>query len=276
MRININFLQTGGVPLTNDLMAQIMDAIATYNVLSDLAGNLTILSGCVQTGQNISEGVVVVDGDVLYFEGGTIVPTVYVHTEQITKTFEDQTDKILIEKKTLKFGNGSVNYSWSDFTKLKTLKEIQLLAENSVSQNAFNTLKGRVDLLEMKTAPIINGGIVMIWRKPLSEIPAGWKECTDYRGKTIVGRDPNDTDFSLLGSTGGSKTREILRANLPNFRLNSSALQPYGSNSGNGGFDGGNSYWNYKNVQSEILGDGTALQIMNPHRIVEFIEPNLP
>lgn len=274
MRYIFKFLQTGGVPLTNDLMALIEEAYGIFEVLGDLSGNLTILSGCELTGQNVGPGVLAIEGKLYYFEGGAIVPTVYIHTEEIPKTFEDQTTKTLIEKKTVRFGNGAFSYNWADFIKLETLKAVQAKVNASASQQDFTALKAEVELLKLKTAPIQNGGIVLVWRRPLSEIPAGWKECKEFRGKTIVGRDPDDADFSLLGTTGGTKTRSIARANLPNFRLNSTALQPYGSNSGNGGFDGGNSYWNYKIILSDALGDGVALNIMNPHRIVEFIEPN--
>ncbi|MEI7486864.1 MAG: hypothetical protein WCJ72_05550, partial [Chryseobacterium sp.] len=112
MKLNINFLQTGGVPLTNDLMGDIMSAVKFYDVLGELAGNLTIISGCEIVGTNVSPGVVAIEGDLLYFEGGAMVSTVYIYTEQIAKTFQDQVDKILIEKKTVRFGSGTVNYNW--------------------------------------------------------------------------------------------------------------------------------------------------------------------
>lgn len=54
MKLNINFLQTGGVPLTNDLMGDIMSAVKFYDVLGELAGNLTIISGCEIVGDRKS------------------------------------------------------------------------------------------------------------------------------------------------------------------------------------------------------------------------------
>ena len=274
MRININFLQTGGVPLTNDLMAQIMDAISTYNVLGDLAGNLTILSGCVVTGQDVSPGVVVVDGDVLYFEGGTAISTVYVHTEEITKTFEDTTDKVLIIKKTVKFGSGTTNYNWADFKRLKTLKEIQELAENGVTQIDFDALVERVEVLEMKTAPIINGGVILSWRKPAGDIPAGWKECEDTKGKLLLHCDPNDVDFSNLGNAGGNKKITQTIGQMPKHKHKYTRTQPWSSGSG-GGFSGGGNQFNIDgNIDTSEVGNNEPMNIMNPYRIVLFIEPN--
>ncbi len=99
MQYNFKFLQTGGVPLTNDLMSLIDEAYGIFEVLGDLSGNLTILSGCDITGTNVAPGIVSIEGKLYYFEGGSIISTVYIHKEDIQKTFEDQTTKTLIEKK---------------------------------------------------------------------------------------------------------------------------------------------------------------------------------
>ncbi|MBB4807469.1 hypothetical protein HNP38_002775 [Chryseobacterium defluvii] len=273
MRININFLQTGGVPLTNDLMATIMDAILTYNVLGDLAGNLTIISGCTITGQNVSPGVVIIDGDVLYFEGGTIVSTVYVHTEEFTKTFQDTTDKVLIIKKTVKFGSGATNHNWDDFIRLSTLKELQIELDGKADQTQVDNHEDRLIVLEKKTAPIINGGIVWAWFKPVAEIPAGWKECTNVRGKTIVGWNPNDNDFSTIGNSGGSKTVQLTVGQLPKIKFQYTRTLPWAAGS-SGGFGGGGNQFNISTQDTNELGNNTPINIMIPHTIAAFIEPN--
>lgn len=274
MKLNINFLQTGGVPLTNDLMQDIMSAIQLYDVLGSLAGHLTIVSGCEITGTNVSPGVVAINNEVLYFEGGGVVPTVYIHTEEIQKTFEDQTDKVLILKKTVKFGSGTTNYNWDDFFRLKTLKEIQIKAFNSASQADLDVIKQDVELLKLKTAPIINGGVVLAWMKPVSEIPAGWKECTDFRGKTIVGWNPNDTDFSTLGTNIGEKTHTLTRPELPDFGMSFQlGLEKVGTGNRNAlSRQGGNEF-------TQWISSGGQNQPHNniqPSRIAIFIEPNLP
>lgn len=274
MKLNINFLQTGGVPLTNDLMQDIMSAIQLYDVLGSLAGHLTIISGCEITGNNVSPGVVAIGNEVLYFEGGGIVPTVYIHTEEIQKTFEDQTDKVLILKKTVKFGSGTTNYNWDDFFRLKTLKEIQIKAFNSASQTELNEVKQDVELLKLKTAPIVNGGIAWAWFKPLNEIPAGWKECTDIRGKVIVGLDPNDPDFLNLKATLGTKTHTLTKPELPDFGLSFQlGLEKVGTGNRNAlSRQGGNEY-------TQWISSGGSNQPHNniqPSIIAYFIEPNLP
>lgn len=42
-------------------------------------------------------------------------------------------------------------------------------------------------------------------------------------GVTPIGYNPNDTDYSAIGKTGGSKTKTIAKENLPNYTLYSAA-----------------------------------------------------
>ncbi|BFO64133.1 phage baseplate protein [Chryseobacterium sp. KCF3-3] len=275
MRYNFKFLQTGGVPLTNDLMSLIEEAYGIFEVLGDLSGNLTILSGCDITGTNVTPGIVAIEGKLYYFEGGSIVSTVYIHKEDIQKTFEDQTTKTLIEKRTVRFGSGAVNYNWADFVKLKTLKEIQSKVDNSVSQDDFDALVTRVEVLEMKTAPIINGGVVWAWFKPVAEIPAGWKECIDIRGKVIVGLDPNDVDFSTLKGTIGAKKHTLTLAEMPSH---SHRTPTFANGSASGNAVGHPDNWidNNRKVESDYVGGNQPHNNIQPSIIAYFIEPNLP
>nr|WP_315032477.1 hypothetical protein [uncultured Chryseobacterium sp.] len=276
MKYNFKFLQTGGVPLTNDLMALIEEAYQIFEVLGDLAGNKTILSGGEIVGSYVNPGVVAIDGKLYYFEGGNLNSTVYVHTEDIKKVFENQELNVLIEKRTVKFGTGTGanNYAWSEFVKLSTLKELQIKLNNTASQPDVSALAQRVAMLEVKTAPIINGGVVFVWKKPVSEIPAGWKECQDLRGKTLMGWNPNDSIFSTLGAEGGSKTKIITKQNLPDLSTSLSLLHPYDGNVGGGGFDGGNNRWHWQTVNFNPGGTSQPFDVLNPYRIVNFIEPN--
>ncbi|PIF44932.1 hypothetical protein CLU96_1931 [Chryseobacterium sp. 52] len=271
MRYQFKFLQTGGVPLTNDLMALIEEAYGIFEVLGDLSGNLTILSGCEIIGTNVSPGVVAIEGKLYYFEGGSIVSTVYIHTEEIQKTFEDSTTKTLIEKKTVRFGSGSVNYNWGDFVKLKTLKEIQSKVDNSVSIDDFNLLKDRVAVLEMKTAPIQNGAIAWPWFLPKDEIPAGWKECIDLRGKTIVGLDPDDPDFSILKAILGEKFHQLTILEMPRHRHYGKSMVYAETWKGNG-FKPDD--YNNEDGYTEYEGGDKPHNNMQPSIIAYYIEPD--
>lgn len=289
MKLNINFLQTGGVPLTNDLMDLIQEQIKFYDFLGELAGNLTILSGCVVTGSSISSGVVAINGACYFLEGGLITSTVYINTQQIYKTFQDQTDKILIERKTVKFGTSTPNnmWNWVEFTRLDTLKEIQDKIAKKAEQTTVLGILERVMKLEIKTAPIQNGAIVLPWFKLKSEIPFGWKECLDTRGKTIVGVDPNDVDLSVLKNTLGAKKQPILQANLPNVRLKMFKnvwANNYGPNTQTASIGisvGGAQNYYISGVggdpdvyETSPLGQGVQQNNMQPSILAYFIEPD--
>ena len=274
MKYNFKFLQTDGVPLTNDLMQLIEEAYSIFEVLGDLAGSLTILKGCNQIGSTVEPGIVAIEGKLYHFDGGLISDTVYINLNEIKKTFQNQTEKVLIENRTVRFGNAITTYNWADFVRLETLKEIQAKVNNGITVQQFNALLAKVTLLELKTAPIINGGIIFPFRRPVAEIPAGWKECVDFRGKTIVGRDPNDNDFANLGNTVGSKTKTISKANLPVIGITYEDVEPHGPDWGGGGFNGGNNTFTRRQKTTSNLGYGIPLDVLNPSRIVNFIEPN--
>lgn len=274
MRLNFKFMQTDGVPLTADLMDTLQQAYAIFNVIGDVAGHLTILSGCEINGTFVNPGIVAINGDVLFFEGGTIYQNVYIHQEDIYKVFKNQQSKVLIEKKTVKFGDAPSYYNWSDFVRLDTLKKIKEdLATKADLVTVLNILE-RVMKLEVKTAPIQNGGVILPWRKPASEIPFGWKECEDTQGKMLIHGDPNDVYLSTLGASVGSKTAIIIKNNLPNLSTQFGVTHPYDGNNMSGGFDGGGNVWKNKTITINPGGNSEPIKILNPSKIVNFIEPN--
>ncbi|MEC3875925.1 hypothetical protein [Chryseobacterium salviniae] len=267
-------MQTDGVPLTADLMDQLQNAYAIFNVIGDVAGHLTILSGCEINGTLVNPGIVVINGDVLFFEGGTIYQTVFIHQEDIYKTFKNQVSKILIEKKTVKFGDSTTVYNWADFVRIDTLKQIKEALALKANQSDLDAALADIAILKMKTAPIVNGGVILPFRKPASEIPAGWKECTDTTGKMLIHCDPNDVDFSTLGATVGNKTVTLVKNNLPNLNTSFGVIQPYDGTPSGGGFDGGGNQWRNKTITINPGGNSEPVNVVNPAKIVNFIEPN--
>lgn len=274
MRLRFKYLQTDGAPLTADIMNDVQTAYEIFDVIGDIAGNLTILSGCEVTGTDVAPGIVAINGDVLYFEGGNIYQTVFIHQEDIYKVFKNQVSKVLIEKRTVKFGDDVTTYQWADFVRIDTLKKIKEDLAKKADKTAFDLLVKRVEKVELKTAPIVNGGVVFIWNLPVSQIPAGWKECTDLKGKTVFGLDPDNPQFANLGMAIGSSTVNIQKTNLPNITIGYEDVEPGNPDWGGGGYDGGNTKFRRAQKQTSPLGSGTPLNILNPGRIVNFIEPN--
>lgn len=268
--LNIQFLQDGGVPLTNNLMADIMEAVSIYNVLGELAGNLTIIQGCEVEGSWVHSGVVYINGDLLPFEGGNISESVIVEETTINKTFENLETKGLIYRKKARFGLGQTEYPWTDFKRLKTLRQIATELEEKALKSELEIVKQQIAVLQLKTAPIFNGGVIWAFNRPASEIPIGWKEATDLRGKTVFGWNPDDATFSTLQGVIGSKTKTISTDNLPSLDIKvpiaPNENSPGGNVYGRGGLQG------YTTWRTEF--PNMSLNILNPGRIVLFIEPN--
>lgn len=218
MRLNIEFLQTGGVPLTNDLMDHIMEAIKLYDALGELAGHLTIIAGgelVAGSTTTVTPGVVAVNGELLPFEGGLISTNVFVHEEQISKVFQDQTSKVLIKKRTVKFGNALPpnSFAWSEFVKLKTIKEIQQIAYAAATQAQVTDLENRIQHLELLTAPMKK--VRVFFTGNIADIPAGWEIDQTMAGYVPIGVDPGDARFNEPGKKYGEKDHFLTINEMP-------------------------------------------------------------
>ncbi|MBP4140174.1 hypothetical protein J3495_19090, partial [Flavobacterium sp. P7388] len=73
----------------------------------------------------------------------------------------------------------------------------------------IKTLNARIGLIEKKLAIFQQGGVVFAWFKPLNQIPAGFQEVTNLKGRTIFGYDPDQTEFNLIGKAGGNKNKAL-------------------------------------------------------------------
>lgn len=220
MQYSFKFLQTGGVPLTNDLMALIEEAYGIFEALGGLAGSQTIISGCDTNGGIIEPGIIAIDGELYYFEGGTAGAEVCIHTEQIYKTFQDQTDKVLIEKKTARFGLGSPQYYWADFTRLKTIKEIQEIALAAATQAQVTDLANQIQELQILTAPIKTKMVRWFFDGDIADIPVGWEIDTEMQGYVPIGVDPTDSNFDEPGKKFGTKKHQLTELEMPNHSHN--------------------------------------------------------
>lgn len=217
----INFIQTGGVPFTNNVAAEFEKAYSIFNAYGALAGDKTIISGCLENGSSVSDGFVYVNGELFYFEGGSKSDNIFLNEQNIDKVFEDQTTKTLIKIRTLKFGNAIDNvWAWSDFKRIDTMLSLML---------RLDTLEASQTITNAKLAIFTQGGVVFPWFKAVEDIPEGFAPVWDIAGKTIVGLDPNDTDFNVVGKLFGSKKHKLTTSELPKHRFKLAV--PTGQNS---------------------------------------------
>lgn len=217
----INFIQTGGVPFTNDVAQEFENAYKIFNAYGALAGDKTIISGCVENGSSVSDGFIYVNNELFYFEGGSKSDNIFLNVQNIDKVFEDQTTKTLIKIRTLKFGNAIDNvWAWSDFKRIDTMLSLML---------RLDTLEASQKITNAKLAIFTQGGVVFPWFKAVEDIPEGFAPVWNIAGKTIVGLDPNDTDFDTVGKLFGAKKHKLTTSELPKHRFKLAV--PTGQNS---------------------------------------------
>ena len=207
----INFTQTGGVPFTNNVAAEFEKAYSIFNAYGAMAGDKTIISGCLENGSSVSDGFIYINNELFYFEGGSKSDNIFLNVQNIDKVFEDQTTKTLIKIRTLKFGNAIENvWAWSDFKRIDTMLSLML---------RLDTLEASQTITNAKLAIFTQGGVVFPWFKAVEDIPEGFAPVWDIAGKTIVGLNPNDTDFDTVGKLFGEKKHKLTTSELPKHRF---------------------------------------------------------
>ncbi len=198
----IDFLQTGGFPLETNTLDSMQTAYAIFNKYGAMIGEKTIITGCVQTGGTISNGVIYVNGELLEFIGGTLQQTILIREDVTTAVFEDGLTKPVYRKRYAEFGSGVNAINWSEFTRTKTLKE---LSEETLP-TATESIKGIAKLAT--TAEAISGvnDEKIITPKKLSQAVSD--KLTSYveklhSGSIHLGDAPNGDD-------------ELITINIPN------------------------------------------------------------
>lgn len=288
----LDFVQTGGFPLKGERLKEMQDAYSIFNALGNIIGSKAIVSGCDVTGINTSDGVVFVNGEVIEFKGGATMSLVKIVEEPTSKEFQNGQVKVVHKKRYVTFTSTlSGSMLWSGFKRGLATSTLQALLDAKAAQAAVDTLATKVTELEAKTAVFQSGGGMVLWNKPAAQIPPGWAEVADWRGRMPIGWNPDDTDFDTLGDAGGAKTKGLTVDNLPDhFHYTAhdsfangepvvTASRTIAHKSANtpGGSD------NYDMLMAGVLqeanvgktsgtGGGQPINILNPYRVVMFIE----
>lgn len=264
----INVQQTGGFPLETDTLNAMQNAYDIFNSLGNIIAPLAIVKGCEIVGNTVANGVVYIDGEVLEFRGGQAGATVIIREETKSKNFENGENKVVYLTRYATFGSSvqNINYQWVDFYRAQTIKQIE---EKLNDKTAFEKLAERVNKLEVFARPFVTGFGAVLFLRPLKEIPEGWEEVTDLRGRMPIGLNPDDNDFNYFEKTGGRKSHTVTKSNLPS-NLPSQVLTFNGTTPTALGVKTDTNFW----VKTESLaGNNEAINLLNPYRIVIFIKP---
>src|SRR5690625_7698785 len=114
----IHVQQTGGFPLESDTLTFMQESWNIFNQLGAMAGENVILSGCIESGGNVSPGFVVYNNEELPFEGGALASLTRVVSVMEAREFEDRASKAVYESRKKVDGNTSI--PWTRLKRVKT------------------------------------------------------------------------------------------------------------------------------------------------------------
>ena len=279
----LNLTHEAGYPFDVNFLAFMQNAYSLFNNLGHLAGNKVIVSGCEQTGNTLSAGTVFINGELFPFEGGAKDSTVFIKELTNEVTFEDGFLRPLEVIRSVAFGRSvpEKTFNWEDFKRVNNLQELE---ERKAEKQAFEDLKEEVEKLK-KQKQAVPIGLIALWGKPASEIPAGWREYVNLRGKMPIGLDPDysrsptdvqDYGLNQLLRQGGERTHKLTVDEMPkhDHQQGGESLR---NDYGGGVFVGYRIYpesriESYRNQNTSPTGGDQPHNNMPPYRVVQFIE----
>lgn len=251
--------QVGGFPMTTRILDEIQKAHAVFNSLGGLAGNFTIIAGCVTAGTTVSDGFVFINGEVFDFKGGLAQSKVIIKEDVENLTFQNGNANPVIKTRYVTFGTGVGAINWVDFKRPIETKEISALIQ-------------RIEDLEAR--PLVGNipiGLIAIWGQAANLIPDRWEEYTELSGRFPIGFS-NDPDFDVVGKPGGAKSKTLSIAEMPEH---DHAIGNSRRNTGGGSGGNENHPTSFAGTREHITdkqGEGESFSIMNPYRVVHFIK----
>lgn len=267
-----------GYPFDVAFLAFMQNAYNLFNHFGHLAGNKVIISGCEEVGNTITPGTVFINGELFPFEGGAKDDTVWIREDTTQVTFQDGFSRTLETVRTVVFGRSAPDktFNWEDFQRVTNLQD---LGKNKAENKALKELKDEVEILK-KQKQAIPIGLIAIWGKPANQIPEGWREYTDLRGRMPVGLDPyynktnddaQDYQLNSLLKQGGERSHKLTIEEMPshNHQL------PYREtrdDAGTGGDSNEFSIGDAHRRNTTHTGGDQPHNNMPPYHVVQFIE----
>lgn len=271
----MNFNLSVGFPFETQTLDEMQKCWEILNAFGDIVAPLAIIKGCVVTGLNVSDGFVYINGELLKFVGGAAQATVVIVETPETGEFEDGSEQVILKRRYATFGAGTTQYNWADFKRPMTTAELTEVLPSLAPTSSLEIINTRLTELEAKTAVFQQGGGMVLWNKPAGQIPAGWAEVVNWRGRIPVGQDTTQPEFATMGQTGGNKKINF-NVTVPITGYGVGGQTGFGTQGklivATGAGESGEYLESLNQAGNTVTASATDVNIMNPYRVVMFIE----
>lgn len=142
----IDFSHKPDFPFNAATLEYVQGQILLLQQLSVANGALYILSGCEDVGGNVSAGYVVINGEVLPFEAGTLGTDVVIVENVRSKTFKDSVIRNFYKDRSARFGSVGTTYAWADFERCSPTDGI--LKRMRVAEDLLTTHTAQIAALD--------------------------------------------------------------------------------------------------------------------------------
>jgi len=268
-----------GYPFDVAFLAFMQNIYRLFNSLGCMAGNKAIISGCEERGNTISPGTVFINGELFPFEGGAKDSTVFIKELTNEVTFEDGFLRPLEIIRSVAFGRSvpEKTFNWEDFQRVTNLQD---LGKNKTDNTETEKLLKRIEKLE-KQKQAVPIGLIALWGKPANEIPTGWREYVNLRGKMPIGLDPDyvkkpedsqDYQLNSLLKQGGERSHKLTIEEMPRHSHNVENIPRVVTDVDRGGLSSHFSLDDTTSRTSSSTGGDQPHNNMPPYRVVQFIE----
>lgn len=202
----IDFTRTGGFPFDQSTLKFLQDETALLQQIAQVFGALVIVSGCVVTGGSASAGIMIINGEVVVFQGGVLATKVIIVDTPVSLAFQNGLNYPVEDTRIATFGDDGVqNNPWANFVRIPAggiLNQLQTILSNQVTDEAaITTLEA-----EFLTAPkkYTSGNYF------IGDVPAPGFTYTVGFGALVP--DTNYIVLLSIKSLGSDPTQDLIRS----------------------------------------------------------------